>query len=331
MSSIKTPTSTMSGSCFSSSSSHHLTLTIAPAIELFGKRVWYRTLARIWVLWVLWVGDSSLETPTTRPSVASNLPLEIVGMIVAHLIYDTYSLRACTLTCYSWYLVAVPHLHINLMIHTDHGDRKYLWPNPLRQMHALGLLPLLKSFRVRGDDQIPFSTERFDRRTIHQFSALNNIRRLLIDYLDIPSFVPKIQQYFGHFLPTVRELILVRPKGSCRQIICFVGLFRQLEDLEFYNGVDSQGEPADSPTPVPPSVPPLRGQLVVACFSQVDLLEAMINLFGGIRFRSMVLLDADGTRLLLDSCAETLEVLRLSHRSVEAERRQVDGFFVGAP
>lgn len=46
-------------------------------------------------------------------------------------------------------------------------------------------------------------------------------------------------------------------------------------------------------------------------FTRVGLLEDMINLFGGLGFRYMDLFDVDGTRLLLDTCAKTLETLGL--------------------
>jgi len=232
-------------------------------------------------------------------------------MIVANLIYDTRSLRTCTLTCYSWYLAAVPRLHRTLITHTNPWDKKFLWPNPLYHMDTLGLLPLLKVFWVRGDDRFTFSPRQFNSRTLHNFSTLNNIRRLLIECLDIHSFIPKIRQYFGHFLPTVRELTLVKPKGSFRQIIYFVGFFQHLEDLEFYDWIDFQGEAANDPTLIPPFVPPLRGWLMMAGFARPGFVETMIDLFGGVRFRYMALFDVDGTRLLLGACAETLEVLRL--------------------
>ena len=44
---------------------------------------------------------------------------------------------------------------------------------------------------------------------------------------------------------------------------------------------------------------------------RVELVEDMIRLFGGIRFRSMDLFYVGGTRLLLNACVETLETLRL--------------------
>jgi len=233
-------------------------------------------------------------------------------MIIANLAYDIRSLRTCTLTCYSWYIAAVPHLHYNLFIGKFWG-KKSQWPNPLQRKHALGLLPFVKTFWVRVEAGNPaFSPKGFDSHILHQFSALNNVRRLVIGHLDIPSFMPRIQQYFGHFLPTVRELYLNDPKGSHRQIIYFIGLFENLEDLHLvYNAFSSGGEPADDLTLFPRFTPPLRGCLELTCIMRVDLLKDMIDLFGGFRFRRMGLWGVDGMPLLLDASAKTLEALRL--------------------
>ena len=205
-------------------------------------------------------------------------------MIIAHFINDVHSLRACSLTCYSWYIAAVPHLHHTLFININSLDRKFRWPNPIRNMHMLGLLPLVQSIRIcRGGNKVGFSPELFNRRTLRQFPALTDIRTLWIDDLDIPSFMPMIQRYFGHFLPTVDYLTLKEPKGSRRQIIYFFGLFQHLEDLRLlYDRADPRDEPADDLSLIPPSVPPLRGWLWLCNFTRVGLLKDMIDLFGGI-------------------------------------------------
>ena len=70
-------------------------------------------------------------------------------MIIANLSYDIRSLRTCTLTCYSWYIAAVPHLHYNLFI-DDCWGQKFQWPYRLRRTHRLGLLPLIKTFGSVG-------------------------------------------------------------------------------------------------------------------------------------------------------------------------------------
>ena len=85
-----------------------------------------------------------------------------------------------------------------------------------------------------------------------------------------------------------------------------------MEDLTLlYECVTIQEEPADDQTVVPYFTPPLRGRLTLACFTGVGVLEDMIAIFGGVRFRYIDLFDADGVRLLLDVCANTLETLRL--------------------
>ena len=187
-------------------------------------------------------------------------------------------------------------------------------------MHELGLFPLVRKFRFQGSEVLPgvrsFSPELFNPDILHQFSALTNVRELTIDFLDIPSFTPQTQQYFGHFLPTVRSLALESPEGSSRQIIFFIGLFRDLEDLHLPHDKRDflwwrEEQPANDPTLVPPSIPPLRGRFTATWFDEAEPLEDMINLFGGIRFRQMSLCHVNGAQLLRDACAETLEVLEL--------------------
>jgi len=253
----KTPTSSLSGIHAIHSSLFRYTPSATAVSQLLIKRVWYRSIARIRRLCS---EGPSPDTSTTRASPATRLPLEFVQMIIAHLTYDTRSLRTYTMTCYSWYIAAVPLLHNILITHIGTLDHKFGWPNPLRHMHALGLLPFVETLWVHGDDDdLVFSPKQFNRRILRQSSTLANVRRLMIDHLDISGFIPRIRGYFGHFLPTVQELALTKPKGTCRQITYFIGLFRHLEDLEIYHGGDIQGGPVDELTLIPPFIPPLRG------------------------------------------------------------------------
>ena len=286
---------------------------LTTVVELLAKRIWYRTRARIRRMGS---GGASLGTPITRPSTAARLPLELVELVFAYLIHDKRSLLSCSLTCYSWYTASVPHLHHSLVVENVslRDGRRLGWPKPLQEASKFDLLPLVKKFRVRVgfSDTAMFSPKRFSWGTLRHFSALTSVQELAIDYLDIPSFMPKLRRYFGHFSPKVRSLTLRKPKGTNRQIISFIGLFQHLEDLKLlYDVIDPQ-EPADDRTLIPSFIPPLRGRLTITCFrKRVGLLEDMVNMFGGIRFRHMDLFNVKGTRLLLGACAETLETLRL--------------------
>ena len=245
-------------------------------------------------------------------------------VIVSYFTYDS-TLLAYSMTCFSWYIAAVPHLHHSLT--TDNGDRfpsdrRYTWPRPLRKSYQLGLLPLIKRFRIRlGDyllflssDHAEFTPKWLGWRTMRYFSALTNLQDLGIDCLEIPMFMPTIRQCFGHFSPTLRFLTLKEPRGSCRQILYFIGLLPNLQDLKLnyhipLEGLDEQETAADA-TLVPLSIPPLRGRLTLTGFTREKLMKDMADLFGGLRFRHMDLLGVKGVRFLLDACTETLDTLR---------------------
>jgi len=282
-------------------------------IELLANQLWYRGKAKTKRL----LRGGASETPAPRPSSIGSLPQELVELVVSYLIRDTYTLLACSLTCYSWYIATVPHLHRSLTtdddtLPTENG--KHLWPAPLRNSYRLGLLPFVKRFCIRTNYNSPnhFTPERLGGRTLRYFSALTNVQELGIDDPDLPGFMPNIQQYFGHFRPTLRFLALTEPRGSCRQILYFIGLFPNLQDLKLcYRPPMEERESGAGTRLVPLSVPPLSGRLTLACFMKKKLVEDMISFFGGLRFRCMDLFRVDCVRLLLDACAGTLETLRL--------------------
>jgi len=284
------------------------------AIKLLAMCMWYRSQARIRKMRS---ANASSEAPTTRSPPAIEIPLEIVEMIIVHLIYDTPSLLACSLTCYSWYIAAVTHLHHTLTIQTHPrpwSPRERMWPRPLVHLRELGLLPLVKKLHIHPQSRCiamsGFSPEKF-----HQLSALTNLQELGIEHLNISECILKFRRHFGHFLPTLRSLTLRQPKCSRRQIIYFIGLFQHLEDLKLVfssiPGLNFQEEPADEPMLTPYFTPPLRGRLTMRFSEEVEFLKDMISIFDGLRFHYMDLIQVDGTRLLLDACAGTLETLRL--------------------
>ena len=234
------------------------------------------------------------------------------------------SLLACSLTCYSWYIAAVPHLHHTLTTDREYRDYvepgmkllKRYWPEPLKRSYELGLLPLVKQFRIRlrhGGDTT-FTPAWLNQRTLRYFSALTNLQELGIDYLDVSGFMPTIRQCFGHLSPTLRFLALKGPKGSCRQVLYFIGLFPNLQDLKlrnlYHEREEEEKDMADA-TLIPPSIPPLQGRLTLIYFKKENLVRGMITLFGRPRFRQLDLFEVGCAQLLLGACTETLETLRL--------------------
>ena len=84
------------------------------------------------------------QVANTPPAQCTNfLPHEIVETIIGHLIYDVQALKACSLTCYSWYIAAFPYIHRTLALGDRSGGLK-----ALSNRHALDLLPFTKEIRM---------------------------------------------------------------------------------------------------------------------------------------------------------------------------------------
>ena len=219
-------------------------------------------------------------------------------------------------------MAAVSHLHHTLTV--DGFEEKYEWPRPLRNSYNLGLLPLVKRFRIRTDHRYPkhFTPEMLDGRTLRYFSALTNVQELEIDHLDIQKLMPRIRRYFKNFLPTLRSLALKGPKGTCRQILYFIGLFQHLEDLALHYQPPGRWQAVGGLKLIPLFAPPLRGRLTMTNISSVDLLKDMVHLFGGIRFRYVDLFYVQKAWLWIDACVETLETLRFYPTSEQPSERR---------
>ena len=311
----KTPTSSLTGasihpSCHSIFPLCRVDTTVVP--QLFVNRPRNRTKAKT----KSFFRGGPPKVSTARPSLITNLPQDIVETILSHLIYDTPALLACSLTCYSWYIAAVSHLHHSLTIDNEcflhRWPKKRHWPGTLERLYDLGLLPLVKRLRVRLDYDHKFSPKRLRGRSMRYFSAFTNLQELAICHLQVSRLMPKIRWCFGHLSLTLRSLALKKPMGSCRQILYFVGLFPNLQDFKLeqdFTG-DEQESTADV-TLTPLSTPPLRGWLTLTYCTKRILLREMITLFGGLRFRHMDLFGVTFVRVLLSACTETLETVRL--------------------
>ena len=89
--------------------------------------VWYQ-------IQMIFCGSTGYKAPKSSTSLAIRLPPEglITEMIVAHFIYHKSSLLACSLTCRSWYIVVLPHIHHTLVTESTSWCLypKFPWPMP---------------------------------------------------------------------------------------------------------------------------------------------------------------------------------------------------------
>ena len=239
------------------------------------------------------------------------LPISFEYMIISY-VCDFHTLLLCSTICRAWYYTVAPRLHYSLTttttIREDPSPR--VWPRPLQESYKLNLLPLVRQFNILSG----FTLEQFHLCDISHFSAFTNLRELRIDGLQVSEFIPNIQRHFKYFAPTVESLTLVWPKASCRQILYLIGLFKKLRDLTLssFHPTDEDETTAHLAL-VPPSTPPLSGRLTLESFTSKaeKLLDWMIALCGGLRFRHVDLFYVECMHRVVDACAETLEILEL--------------------
>jgi len=231
-------------------------------------------------------------------------------MIIAHVLLDTPTLKASSETCRSWYLAALPHLHHTLTLHGRSSDIAGEWLTSLQRLDEMRLLSFVKRLQVEQSYASPhYRPTILHARSLVPFLALMSVQELRITKLDFSVFTLQAQQNLGRCMPMLRSLALRQPGGTYHQHICFIGVFPNLDDLKVIH--DRVGQPAPYPAPSLQSAPPLRGRLELMWVGGESFVRDLSKLSGGFRFRHMDLFEVGGTRFLLDTCADTLETLRI--------------------
>jgi hypothetical protein len=236
-------------------------------------------------------------------------------MIILHLTFDTPTLKACTATCSSWYNVTTPYLHRTLTLREwpfeasfNHRNRRL---DPLPSSFRLGLLPLVK--KLLFGRAVPVDRwvvpAIFDSRSMQYFRAMVNLQELKIMDLDFSKFPEGFEEHLGHFSPTLRSVALNWPHGTRRQLLNFFRLFPKLNDIEI-SCYAARREFGAHESQIVPVSGGLRGRLTLKMFGEEGLLKDIAAAFGGMRFTSLDLHNAQGTQLLLEACADTVETLR---------------------
>jgi len=281
--------------------------TVGTNLSIRVVTAWHRGKTKINRL----LGNPPPEAHTVHESTHS-LPYEIAEMITAHLTHDLPTLKACSLTCRSWYFIAIPYIHHTLVLGRGltHNGLK-----PLSKLHGRGLIPLVQEIRVGQPydaNKHWFVPRAFGRRTLRYFSAFANVRTLNLQRLDIYRFIPHIERYFGQFSATLQSIMLSFPRCTPRQLSHFLSHFSNLDDVKIWGFIGVPNTTALDVMVVPFSTPKLRGRLALGIFDCVETWTHLITLCGGLRFHHMVLCaSVSCTPTLLEACAETLETLRI--------------------
>jgi len=260
------------------------------------------------------LGNTHPDTCTAHESTC-RVPYEIAGMIITNLTHDIDTLKACSLTCRSWYTLAVTHLHNTLTFRGNEQNTTCDKWRLLPKFHKLGLMPLVNEIQVVQSwmEHCNWFTPRaLSHGRLRYFSAFDNVHTLEVQFLAIYRFMPGVEQCFGHFSPTLRSIILFCPRCTPRQLSHFLSLFSNVDNIDIWGTSEYTDTPVPETQFVPLSMPKLRGRLALCNFHWVETWTYLIA-SSGLRFCHMDL--RENTKcapILLEACAETLETLALN-------------------
>jgi len=259
-----------------------------------------------------------------------SLPDDIIYEVFSRL--DMEALKSCSLTGKALSCPAKPFIHRALYLTTRSGvystESKFFGPwdefKGLEVLSERGLLQHTRHISI----SIPESHEIFPddlEPHVQHLHTLTNLMSLKIRWLDIPSFIPDVEEYFGAFLGTLQSLELVFPVGDYRQIFYFICRFRNLRDLKI-DGVRGYTDSMHTGGPRfdIESSPPLNGTLDLkldmdtrpeggSMGAELNLTN-LITLPFGLKFRTIKLSGCTGNTLqpLVDACAQTLECMEFT-------------------
>lgn len=153
---------------------------------------------------------------------------------------------------------------------------------------------------------------------VRHLHTLTNLSSLHSRWLDTPSFLPKMGEYFGAFLGSLRSLELEYPRGDHKQILYFICQFKNLQDLKIKGTQDyTHSMRNGGPHFNIDTFPALNGTLDLELYTTGDkggmlLVNHLTTL--PLKFRTLRLLGCTGahSQLLIDACAPKLELLDLA-------------------
>jgi len=256
------------------------------------------------------------------PSLPGDIIYEIFSLL------DLESLKSCSLTGQAISRSVKPFLHRTLYL--TPRDRFGLprepntpgnW-NELKGLPALGQRGLLQHIRhlsifLGRNPLFPYDLQPH----IQWLRALTNLRSIKTRWLDIPSFIPKMEEYFGAFLESLQSMELEYPRGDHRQILYFVCQFPNLRNLKIkgtqphIHSMRNGGPHFDIKT-----IPPLDGTLDLELNTGSDpgahlVVNELITF--PLKFRTLKLsgCSSANSQLLADVCAQSLEYMNFTWHS----------------
>ena len=221
---------------------------------------------------------------------------------------------SCSESCKALFCSARPLLHRTLCLSTGNSiDRHRSSPLNRAQFDNLRLagqaqvLEYTTRLIIRlGTDFVPENLRPY----LRYFRAMRGITSLEIYLLDTAGFLPAFEEYFGHIVPTLRSLTLIGVRDPIQNFFHFISRFPQLQDLDLMQFSLARHNPSQSCTSPQIQTPPLNGSLRFrGTYPSIEFIQSLVNVPGGIHFRSVEMGDARKFPLqtIIDACSNTVE------------------------
>jgi len=260
-----------------------------------------------------------------------NLPQELVDEILGHLLDDSPTLKACSLTCKCLFGATRPLIHRQLVCLGSSPERPEpkisLFSRRKRDLGAFGWLIDADRSGVLCYTQhltIKLEDESLSPRDIQEhlplLQSITKLHTLTLNIYHLHLFIPVFNEHFCMFTKTLRHLDIRSACGMEQQLLYIICQFPLLEDLTIiYPACEGTTHP-ENLVPTITQSPPLRGKLVAQVHSRV-LFERLAALPGGLNFRSLELRRCEVPAVIFARCGHTvtsISYLRSRHASSES-------------
>ena len=278
----------------------------------------------------LWSEARPVTAPSSRPLPPQpmithdkglpSLPDDVIHKIFSLL--DVETLKSCSLTGRALSCSVKPFLHRTLHLTPRDRPREPNTPgnwNEFKGLPVLGQRNLLQHTRhlsvfLGRNPLFPHDLKPH----IRYFHALTDLRSLKTRWLDVTSFIPRMEEYFGSFLESLQSLELECPRGDHKQILYFVCQFTNLRDLKIKGTQDhSHSRRNGGPHFDIETMPPFNGTLDLELNMGSDMgahliLNELTTL--PLNFWALKLSGCSITnsQLLVNACALSIEYVNLT-------------------
>ena len=258
----------------------------------------------------------TLKIAKTFPTGWKGLPQDLVVKILAYLEDNFRSLVSCSKSCKALFCSTRPLIHRTLCLSTGHLTDRHrscrlnrAQLDNLRLAERAQVLQYTTLLIIRlGLDFVPGNLRPY----LQYFRTMRTITSLQISRLNAASFLPAFDECFGYIVPTLRSLTLIGVEGPVEDVFGFIPRFPLLQDLNLTRLLKRHQPPQPYVPPEITTPPPLNGTLKFqgACPS-VQLIQSLMNVPGGIHFRSIKIARVDDTSLqaIIDACSKSVELI----------------------